>query len=117
MNARIKIIEKGEKSILFADYSNLKPDEILALVPEIREIQIEKRIKLLIFDVANTRFNAEIKEAGKESIKFVESKLGKTHTALLGIRGIQKIIASAVSRDVYFASNLDDAVEHLLNCE
>lgn len=117
MNTRIKVIEKGEKSILFVDYSNLKVDEILALVPEIREIQIEKRIKLLLFDVHNTRFNAEIKESGKESLKIVESKIGKTHTALIGIRGIQKIIANAASRDVYFASDLDDAVAHLLKCE
>lgn len=115
MNDRIRILENSGKKILFVSYSNLGVQEMLNLIPEMEEVQLSNKINLVVFDVSNTHFNAKLKEAGKASIKFIESQIGKVYGAVFGIRGIQRIIASAIDRNTYFANDLDDAIQHVLN--
>jgi hypothetical protein len=47
------------------------------------------------------------------SIEFIQSKLGKIHIALVGLSGVQKIIASAIDRDTHFASSMNEAFDWL----
>jgi len=114
MTDKIKIIEKGGTKILFTNLSNMSTKEILSMFPIMAELAIQHRINLNIIDITNTHSNAEIKDGSKAAIASIETKIGKVESALIGIRGIQKIIANAISSNNYFANDLDDAINHLL---
>jgi iron-sulfur cluster repair protein YtfE (RIC family) len=114
MTDKIKIIEKEGTKILFTNLSNLSTKEILLMFPIMTEQAIKHKISLNIIDISNTHSNSEIKDGSKAAIAAIEQKIGKVETALIGIRGIQKIIANAISTNTYFANDLDDAINHLM---
>jgi hypothetical protein len=114
MTDKIKIIEKGGAKILFTNLSNMTTEEILSMLPLMAELAIQHEINLNIIDISNTHSNAEIKDGSKAAIASIEQRIGKVESALIGIRGIQKIIANAISRNNYFAKDLDDAIDLLL---
>lgn len=114
MASRIKIVEHKGQKVLLLDASNLKPEEIVAMFPEYQQIGVANKIRLYALDVTNTRSNDDIRKGSKESIDFIQSRLGTVYIALIGISGIQKVIASAINRDTYFASSLEDACETLV---
>ncbi|MBN1780228.1 hypothetical protein JW948_03820 [bacterium] len=114
MDNRLKIRTENGVKIMFVDLSNLAPDEIVNIFPALNEKAIENRIRLYIFDITNTHTTQEIKHASRASIDTIESKLGKIASALIGLTGIQKIIANAISKDQYFAKDEADAVKWVL---
>ena len=115
MNERIKIIEKSGHKILSVDMSNLTIPEVLSMYPEVNAIAIPQKIRLIMLDVTNTRSSSEIKDKSKEAISELEATVGTVYSALVGIRGIQKIIANAISRNQHFAESTQEAIEWLID--
>jgi hypothetical protein len=114
MPSRVKLTVHQGKTILILDASGLKPEEIIALFPEYEKMGLANKVHLYALDVSNTRSNSDIQKASKASIDTIQSKLGKIHIALVGITGIQKIIASAIDRDTHFAENMNEALDWLV---
>jgi hypothetical protein len=114
MSNRIKILDYKGHKILLLDASNLKVEEIIALFPEYQQTGATNRIRLYLLDVTNTRSNDDIRKASSASIDYIKSKVGEIHVSLVGITGLQKIIASAIKRDSYFASSLEDGKDWLV---
>jgi hypothetical protein len=113
MSNRIKLIEYKSKKIVILDASSLRPDEIIALFPEFQQLGIANKVHLYALDVTNTHSNDDIRKASTASQEYIKSKVGTIHLSLVGLSGVQKIIASAINRSTYFASSLDDAKEWL----
>lgn len=111
MEDRIKIITESNHKILFVDLSNLKIEQIVEQFPKMTDIAISDKINHFIIDITNTHTDDRIRKSAKEAFaRYKESTTAKPVTAVVGIRGIQKIIANAVSRDQYFAKDYADAV-------
>jgi hypothetical protein len=110
---RIRVIEHKGHSILLLDFSGLNPDEIIGHFEELNRTAVLQKIRLLLLDVRNTYSNDKIKSASRESIRFIEERLGTVQIALVGLRRIQMIVANAINRDQYFAKDISDAMDWL----
>lgn len=115
MPATIKILQHKGKEIVLFDCSNQKPEDIVSVLPEVTRTMIAKRINLLLNDITNTTSDDRIKQAAVKCNQDVSTALDiKVHGAFVGMRGIQKIIASAVARDNCFASSQEEALDWLV---
>jgi repressor of nif and glnA expression len=113
MNERLQIVEYKGKKILLADLSDLKTEQIVETISLFTEMAISTKINLLVLDTTNTYNNARIKKASLESREKVRAALGEFHTALVGLGNLQKIIATAIDSNQYFAATRKDAYEWL----
>ncbi|MBP1627941.1 MAG: hypothetical protein H6Q00_2416 [Holophagaceae bacterium] len=114
LSDRVQIITHRGHKIVFVDNTGLKPAEIIALHPILTKMAIDHKINLICNDVTNTTSDEGVKKSAQESIAATTSALGKIHSAIIGIRGIQKILANAMVRDQYFASDKEDALDWLV---
>ena len=114
MHKRLKVVTERGIEILVVDLAGLSPDEILEIFPEITALSLSKKIRYNIFDITDTQTTAEIKDASKKSIAEVEKVVGRVYISLIGLRGIQKLIANAISKNSYFASDYQDALDWLV---
>ena len=115
MSDRFQILTHKGHKILFGDFTGLKPAEIVAQITASTQPMIDQKINFLCNDVANTTSDDSIKKAAAESLAKVTAANGKVFSSIVGIRGIQKIIASAIVRDTYFASNREEAFDWLVS--
>jgi hypothetical protein len=113
MNDRIsKITHKG-KDIIVLDLSGLNPETIVATFPEFNDFVVKERCPRLLIDVSDTHTTPDIKAAGAASDAYLEGKVGKTMKALVGVKGMQRLLANAMVKDQYFASSRQDGLDHL----
>jgi len=115
MSSRAQVITHKGHKILFVDCAGLKPAEIVAEINGSTQPMIDQKINLLCNDVANTTTDDSIKKAAAESMAKVTAANGRVFSSIVGIRGIQKIIASAIARDTYFASSKEEAFDWLVS--
>ena len=111
MDDRVQIKTENGIKVLFIDFSNLPTEDVLKMLPKMNEAAVSNKLVLYILDAKNINMTGEGKSAVETSIKDIESKLGKTYSAIIGFTGIQKIIANAINKDTYFAKDYSDAVE------
>jgi len=114
MSDRVQIVTHRGHKIVWVDNSGLKPAEIIALHPLVTRTMIEQKVNLICNDITNTTSDEGVKKSAQESNTQTTAVLGKTHSAIVGIRGIQKIIANAMVKDQYFASDKADALDWLV---
>lgn len=114
MNDRITVLEHKGNKILLADFSNLPPEKIVELIPQYTKIGLEQKISLYALDITDTITTEEIKDASRISIGSITAALGKIHVVLVGLRGIQKIIANAISKEQHFASTREEGYDWLV---
>jgi len=114
MADRIQIITHKGHRILSVDNSNLKSAEIVANFPTITKMSIDNKLLLTYMDVSNTTTDDAIKQAGGESHAKVQAALGQTYTGIVGIRGIQKILANAMAKGQCFATSREEALDWLV---
>ena len=113
MNDRLRLINEGEIEMLFVDSSDLSPEEILSLLSKMRKLSLQKKIRYNILDLSNTRTSNDIKQQSQRNIQEIEAQIGKIYMALIGLKGLQKTIANAISSRNYFAVDYSDAVRWL----
>ncbi|MBN1410975.1 MAG: hypothetical protein JW969_09020 [Spirochaetales bacterium] len=113
MNERIKIIQRGGFRVISVDLSNLNEDEILQMQTKMLELSLRERVKYFLINIKNTHTTEKIKNGSIEIVKKIEAELGKSETVLLGLTGIQKLIANLISKDIYFAKDEEDGMRWL----
>jgi hypothetical protein len=117
MKNKIQWIEHKGKKILFCDFSNYTETEYIEGTG-LMEKELLKQPRgskpLLIVDVTNSYMTQATSARGKETVKVLTEADVITKTAMVGIAGIKKIIAQAISRDVYFAKDIESAKEWLV---
>ena len=109
MHEKMNINDELGIEVLFVDFSNLTEKEILEAFPLVTEMNISRELRYNIFDVSNTRTTSNIRDAAKKEIEAAEQVVGKIYRALVGVSGIEKMIAKIISKDVYFADDFEDA--------
>ena len=113
MADRLQVITHKGRTILAVDYTGLTPQQIVELMPSVTRTAIDKRIPLIFSDVTGTYSSPDIKTAAAKSIEDSKAVLGPMHSAILGIHGIQKIIANAIVKDQFFAGSREEALDYL----
>lgn len=114
MSEFVQIIEHKGKKVVFFDCRDMHPDKAASLFPEVTETCIANRINLVFSDVTGGSASDTLKAAAAESVRAVTAALGSIHTALVGIKGIQRIIAQAVVKDQFFGKTREEALDHLV---
>lgn len=116
MSSRIQVLTHKGKKIIFADSSNLTPQQIVAFLPEITKAVIGHKCPLLLQDVTGTSSDDSVKKAAIESVIECAKALGKEPcSAFIGMRGLQKIIANAAKKGQYFADTKEEALDWLVS--
>ena len=116
MSERVKWIEHKGLKILLDDYNDLPEAEFIAEIKETCKLIIESEDKV-VFSLANmtgVRITDVTRQAGQEIVDSAEAKGITIYITMVGLSKIQRIIANAVVKDVYFAKDEEDAKEWLL---
>ncbi len=117
MSERItKIVHKG-KDIIILDFSGLKEAEMLALFDPLHELAVKERCTRFLIDISDTFTTEKIKAASIASEAYLRERVGQPRNALVGVRGVQRMLANAIERGQYFASSREDALDHLAKAE
>ncbi|MBW1848589.1 MAG: hypothetical protein JRI53_05855 [Deltaproteobacteria bacterium] len=116
---RVSWIEyKGEK-ILYADYSNATPDEIISTAKESVSISCaqEKKSILQLVDVSNANYDLKswqtVRQGAKETVPYSKA------SAVLGVEGAKKYLLTVTKmvskRNIKAFDNINDAKEWLVS--
>lgn len=80
--------------------------QILGTHPALLEIGIREKIRLTLLDITNTHTTQAIKKSSEHINEKIAASVGRPFICLLGVSGIQKIIANAISRDIHLAGSM-----------
>ncbi|MDF1561599.1 MAG: hypothetical protein P1V51_01075 [Deltaproteobacteria bacterium] len=112
MSERVSTLVHEGKSILFIDLSGLRGEAMMPVLEEAkRRMQAlgDEPLRVLT-DVRDAYFTKETKDFSRSLVR--SDRNGRS--ALVGITGVQRIIASAIFRDNYYAKDLEDAKRWLV---
>lgn len=93
---RIQFIEHNGKKILYIDFSNTAPDELIGLTTAAKKVigaQPEKSL-LTLTNVTNARFNKDVTAVMKEYTN--HNKPFVKAAALVGLSSLQQVILNAI---------------------
>ncbi|MBI9046775.1 MAG: hypothetical protein JEZ06_19960 [Anaerolineaceae bacterium] len=110
-------IQHKGKDVLFAKLSGLGEEEYFKAVDELESVFLGKPDNskiLMLLDVTGSRMTAATRDRGKEMGNKSQAKGIITITTIVGISGIQKIIAQAISKDVHYSKTVDEAKDWLV---
>jgi hypothetical protein len=112
----VSIITHMGKRIVFLNAKDVKDEnELCANISKMADVAIKNKINLLLFDVTGTYTTPKVKETAAKSAELNKKMLGQVHSALVGLGVMQRIIANVISREQYFASNIEDAKKWLVS--
>ena len=117
MSKHVQWIEHKGKRILFCNFSNFNENQYLEGVDEMeKELMAQQKGSqiLHIVDVTNSTMTQKTSDRGKKTVEILKNTGIATLTAMVGITGIKKIIAKAISKDVFFANDLETAKDWLI---
>jgi hypothetical protein len=114
MEEKLTIIEHKGQKLLYANFAGLGENEILALFDQMKVLCIQHNIHLQIVNVSNTNTTPKIKETAITTRQEIANAIGTIYSSLVGLHLAQQIVANVISRDQYFASNLEDAKDWLV---
>lgn len=113
MHDRISVTERNGKAIAMLDLSGLTPKAILELIPRFDDFVLETESARVLVDISDTYTTAEIKEAVGASSDALRKRIGNLRFALVGVRGMQRVLANAANGGQYFAKDREDGLSHL----
>lgn len=120
MDDCIKWIDFNGKKIMFCDFSNFDEQQYMDGV-DLMEQELLKQSRgsctPQILDVTNSHMTQKTSERGKQTVKVLSEAEITTNTAMVGISGVKRIIAKAISRDVFFAKDMQSAKEWVISQE
>ena len=114
---RIHWLKHNGLDILFNDYKALKNDKITEAIKESEKqaLSVSSSKIYVINDVTGSFMNSESTAAAKHWEQACISNGKKMFLALVGVTGIKRVLANVIKKDIYFAKNIDDAKNWLLN--
>jgi uncharacterized protein YifN (PemK superfamily) len=117
MEHKIQWIEHKGTKILICDFSNYDEKQYLdgtdAMEKELLKQPPNSKPKLVV-DVTNSKMSQATSERGKKTVEILTKAGMIVLTAMVGITGIKRVIAQAISRDVHFAKDMEEAKEWLI---
>ena len=113
---RIRWISHKGFDILVLDYSNLLEEKFVELIDKATHFQLENVSGkvLVLCDVSNTRSTPRVQRASRKSNETLIKNGIRQKLATIGLNRMQRVIATAIKRDMYFASSEDDALNWLI---
>jgi len=97
LESRVLWLNHGGKSILLADYSDLKGDDLMTVFKKSKQTQIDAGSDiLLIVNFTNAKANNEIVNALKQAGKELDKDMKKT--AVIGLAALHKIFYNGYIR-------------------
>jgi hypothetical protein len=117
--SRVKFITHREKEILFLDFSNTLPHEVLQTIEDAKRVisARPKRSLLTLTDVTNARFNEAVGDGLKQFT--AHNKPYVKAGAVVGVTGLKRIIFSAViafsRRNIETFDDIEQAKHWLAN--
>lgn len=95
---RVYYMQNKGKDVLFIDYSNLKVDEIIGVMKQVREkfASKPKESVLTLTNFEGTRFNSDVLNHFKQLS--LETKEYTKAGAVIGITGLQKVAYDVVTK-------------------
>jgi hypothetical protein len=112
---RIKIINEQNCRMVYFDGKNLEEKEIMENTEKFTTLGIQNNINLFLLDVVGTRTTPKVRESSANSVKRTTAHFGKAYYALVGLSAVQRIIANVLTKDQFFAENVEDAKKWLVS--
>lgn len=115
MNKRLEVIEHNGKKIIYANYTGLRGEDFVNVIAQQESESLKSQDKniLHLLNFTDCKMDREAQQRAEAMLHTLSGKGYTVKTACFGITGIQRIIANAVKRDMYFAPNIDDAKDWL----
>ncbi len=118
MATEIQWIEHNGKRILLCNFVGYDETQYMkgvdAMEAELLKQKPGERI-LHIVDVTDSHMTKATSDRGKRTVEILVKAGITTLTAMVGVTGIKRVIAQAISKDVYFAKNLEDAKNYVVS--
>ena len=116
MSDRVRWIEHQGLKILLEDFTALPEAEFVKAIQEAEKVMLESGDKVIyvLSKMIDVRMTDVTKQTGQALVDNTKAKGITLHTTMLGLSKLQRIIANAVVRDVYFGKTEEDAKEWLL---
>ena len=110
-----EVIHRGKK-IIYGDYSGLTFDAFMEVIEQQEEASLKLAQKdiLHLLNFTDCKMSTASKERANAMMKKLQENGYSVKTACFGIGSLQRLIASAVQKDMYFAKNMDDAKDWLV---
>jgi hypothetical protein len=116
MDNRVTEVIHNGKKIVYGDYSGLVSNDFLEVIEKQEETSLKSNDKNLLhlLNFTDSKMSSAAKERANAMIKKLNDSGYNVKTACFGIGNLQRLIASAVKRDMHFAKNIDDAKDWLV---
>jgi hypothetical protein len=113
MNDRISWIEHKGARILYADYSGLDEHGQVQTIEAFKNELLKQAPGSVatLTNVKDTEITDKVKEKYKELA--AETQGISKGTAAIGVTGFKKVLAGLIKRDMYWASDMEEAKEWL----
>ena len=112
MSSEIQWIEHNGKKIILCNFAGYDEKQYLSGV-DAMEAELLKQLPGVpvphIVDVTDSHMTKVTSDRGKRTVEVLGKAGIVTRTAMVGVTGIKRVIAQAISKDVYFAKDMDDA--------
>lgn len=116
---RVTMIEYFGKEVVSADFSDLKGDDVLNLMECLVDTTLKYKGKrvLHLMNATRMKMNNQVKEYCRDAFDLYQLHGIKVDTAIVGMTGIQKIIAKGIGPDFYYANDMQFALDWLVTQE
>ena len=111
MSSRVRWINVDGVRCLYEDFSNLRENDFVRELQEGEKALLAENSKVIftLSNFTNSYMNNDVKKQSDQLMENVSKQGKKLISATFGISGLQRIIANAVKKDVYFAKSEADA--------
>jgi hypothetical protein len=115
MGQSVEFITHKGKTIICVDYAYVRGEEFLRRIEEHEResLKITGEESLHLLNFTGCRMDSAAQKRADQLVETLVEKGYQVKTACFGFSGIQKIIAAAVKRDIYFANTPEEAKDWL----
>ena len=113
---RVSIIKHKGVSIAFLDANTvIDIDEFCRYLVDLTNLAIDQNINLIMIDVENAFMAPKVRQTTKRESDRAKAHFGRIHTAISGVKGLQRVLINLINKNEYFAKSLDDAKDWLIS--
>ena len=112
---RLKIIVHNGSQIAYLNANALVDiDEFCLLIEQLTKLAIQQKTNLILINITDSFMAPMVREKTKEEVKKAKQHFGQVHAAIVGLSGVQRLIANLLNKEEYFAKDFDDAKNWLV---
>lgn len=117
MSDRVRWVEGNGTEILFCDYRELNGDEHAVAIEEQEEAILSHKADFVrvVIDMYNSHMSDSSMQKAEESQAKIKEQGIQVALSVIGLGRIQRTLAQAFRKDIYFAKDFDDAKQWLEN--